>query len=90
MDKAYLGESFEQTFTIYDARDETRTIDSATFTVTLNGTIVQSGALAIKPDGHTASFRFVAEHVGTHTITITWRMGDDNWVKPFLIEVVQA
>lgn len=90
METAYLGESFEQPFTMYDARDRTKTVDSATFTIELNGETIQSGALALDEDGHTGTFRFNATEVGVHTITITWQIGDDVWKMPFLMQVVEA
>lgn len=90
METAYYGESFEQPFTMYDARDRTKRVDSATFVVSVDGETVQSGALALDEDGHTGTFRFRAEHLGVHTITITWRIGDDVWKMPFLMNVVDA
>ncbi len=90
METAYYGESFEQPFTMYDARDKTKKVDSATFIVTVGDETVQSGALALDEDGHTGSFRFIAEHLGVHTIVITWRIGNDVWKMPFLMNVVSA
>lgn len=87
MHTAYTGETFEQSFKIYDARDKDRRIDSATYEVEVNGETVQSGAMTIEEDGHIAKFRFNAETVGIHTIKVTWRIGSDIWKMPFLMEV---
>jgi len=88
MEKAFLGESFELRFRMYDARDKTRTVDSATFTVTdKDGTIIQSGALAIQEDGHTGIFRFTATAKGQNKIVISYRIGDDAWRQPFYLNV---
>ena len=88
METAYLGESFEQPFTMYDARDKTKKVDAATFTVTVGDEMTQSGALALDEDGHTGTFRFIADTLGVHTIVISWRIGDDVWKMPFLMNVV--
>lgn len=89
MHTCLLGESFEQPFKMYDARDRTKTISAATFQVYLDDEIVQSGALAIQPDGHTATFRFNASQVGMHKIVISWQIGDDAWKSSFLMNVVE-
>jgi len=88
MERAYLGESFIQVFDMFDADDKTRRVDSATFKVVVNGETVQEGSLSMDDSGHVGSFRFVADHVGVHQITVTYRMGDDVWRTPFLMEVL--
>lgn len=88
MHSCYLGESFEQSFKMYDARDKTKTVDSATFEVYLNNNLMQSGALAIDEDGHTGTFRFNATQTGQHRIIVSWQIGDDAWKQPFLMNVV--
>ena len=91
MEKAYYGESFELTFKMYDARDKERPVESATFTVTdKNGEITQSGALSIQEDGHTGTFRFIANASGPNKIVIAYRIGDDHWKQPFYLNVEEA
>lgn len=90
METAYLGESFEQPFRITNVKDPTVTASAATFKVIQNGEIVQSGALAVKEDGITWSFRFVASAVGVNEIQIEYTMGDDRWIEKFLINVVSV
>jgi len=88
MERAFVGESFELRFKMFDARDKTRTVDSATFTVSDgDGTIIQSGALSIQQDGHIGTFRFVASVSGPNKIVISYRIGDDAWKQPFYINV---
>lgn len=91
MEKAYYGESFELSFKMYDARDKTRPVQAATFTVAdKDGTVVQSGALSIQEDGHTGTFRFIANTKGMNCITIAYRIGDDHWKQPFYLNVEAA
>ena len=90
MDTAYLGESFEQSFKITNKKDSTVLASSATFQIVVDGQIKQSGALAVKEDGITWSFRFIASTLGVNEIRITYTMGDDTWIEPFLINVVAA
>lgn len=89
MHSCYVGESFEQSFKMYDARDRTKAVDGATFQVYLGDDLVQSGALAIAEDGHTGSFRFNASQEGVHRIVVSWQIGTDAWKQPFLVDVVR-
>jgi len=88
METANIGEEFEIRFTIKDARDSTRTVDSASFEITLDGETIDSGDMEIDDAGRVASFRFIASDVGFHHIKVAWRMGSDVWRKTFLINVV--
>jgi len=88
MEKAYLGESYEQEFRIRNKKDSTVVASSATFKIVVNGQIKQSGALAQKPDGVTWSFRFIASTAGLNEIIIEYRMGDDTWIEKFWVDVV--
>lgn len=88
MHTAKLGESFEQPFTMYDDRDKTKTVGSATFEVVVEEETVQSGAMSIDEDGHTCSFRFLASNLGVHAINIQYTIGDDTWRCTFLMNVV--
>lgn len=91
MEKAYYGESFELSFKMYDARDKTKAVQSATFTVSdKDGMIIQSGALSIQEDGHTGTFRFNATSKGANRIVISYRIGDDHWKQPFYLNVEEA
>lgn len=88
MDTAYLGEEFEQSFRITNKKDATVLASSATFQIIVNGQIMQSGALSVKEDGVTWSFRFTASTPGVNEIVITYRMGDDTWIEKFLMNVI--
>lgn len=89
MHTAYLGESFELSFTMTDPSDADRTVDSASYRVIASDgeTILQAGTMGIDADGHTLRFRFNATEIGTCTIEVTWSMGLDRWVQPFLMSV---
>ena len=89
METAYLGESFEQPFRITNVKDPTVTASAATFKVIQNGEIVQSGALAVKEDGITWSFRFRPTEAGINEIQIEYRLADDVWIEKFLVNVVE-
>lgn len=85
METAYLGESFNLEFEIYDAKDRERTPDSATFITRVDGGIVASGDCSI--DGNIVSFRFEAKEEGMHEIEIQWAMGADRWKAKHLLNV---
>lgn len=91
MQRCYAGESFELDFVISDPKDDRRTVDSGSYEVIgPDGGILQSGILAIDSDGHTATMRFEPEQIGMHRIIVSWRMGNDAWKQPHLIQVEDA
>lgn len=88
MQSAYVGESFELEFRFVDSKDTSRPVEAVTFRVVgPDGSVVQAGAMSIKEDGHSASFRFNAEAVGMNTVEVSWSMGQDRWIQPHLMEV---
>lgn len=91
MQRCYAGESFELDFVIRDCKDADRAVDSGSFEVYgPEGEMLQSGILAIDSDGHTATMRFSPMVVGMHRIIVSWRMGQDAWKQPHLIQVEDA
>lgn len=88
MEKAYIGESFEQRFRICDPRDPDRVVTDAQYLVHLGDDIIDTGRMSVSEDGHEASFRFRAEYEGMHRIEIRYGMGQDRFVDFFLMSVV--
>lgn len=84
MERAYVGESFVLSFDIHDARDASRTVDAADWTVRM-GDYEETGTCDV--DGNTATFRFFADRAGIHDIIISYRMGQDAWKARFKISV---
>lgn len=88
MQACFAGESFELSFDIRDPKDEEREVDSGEFEVYgPDGTLLSSGILSIRSDGHMAAFRFTSDVIGMHRIVIKWRMGADAWMQPHLLDV---
>lgn len=87
MQRAYLGESFEQSFRISDPRDPEREIDSATYRIIKidDGTIADAGIMSV--EGREVKFRFNAVYPGVMRIEVTWQMGQDKYMQPFLMSV---
>ncbi len=90
MRECFVGETFVQKFKVTFDDDTGQTVDSGEFEITVNGEITQSGILAVDTDGRTMSFRFRPTEAGIHEIKLTWRVGDDVWVQPFLMKVITA
>ena len=85
MQRAYVGESFEQSFTITDPKHPDRTVDSAQYVVYLGDAVADSGTMSV--EGNTARFRFNARTKGVHRIEVSYRMGQDHFIEKFLMSV---
>lgn len=91
MQRCYAGESFELDFYIKDCKDESREVDSGSYEVYgPDGGLTTSGAMSVDADGHTLSMRFTPDAIGMHRIVVSWRMGNDAWKQPHLIQVEDA
>lgn len=86
MQDAYVGDRFPVSFTVRDTADPDRKVDSAIFTVYLDGAVTQAGDMAIGDD-NLVSFRFEAKREGVHNIAVTWTMGSDRWTEVHRINV---
>ena len=86
MQDAYVGDRFPVSFTVRDTADPDRKVDSAIFTVYLDGAVTQAGDMAIG-EGNLVSFRFEAKREGVHNIAVTWTMGLDRWTEVHRINV---
>lgn len=86
MQDAYVGDRFPVSFTVRDTTDPERKVDSARFTVNLNGAVTQAGDMAVGSD-NVVSFRFEAKDPGVHEIAVTWTMGSDRWTEVHRINV---
>ena len=87
MKQCYIGESFLQRFQVTFDDDTGQVVDSGDFEIYLDGELLQSGTLAIDETGRILSFRFTPDRIGMMEIKLTWRVGNDIWRQPFLIEV---
>lgn len=89
MERCYIGESFELRFYLGCRKDEDLSVNSATMTdYGPDGEAVTTdAAMSIGEDGHTASIRYTPSGVGMHRLVVTWRIGQDAWVQPNLLQV---
>lgn len=90
MQRCYAGESFELRFDIRDPKDPDRAVDSAEFEVIGPAGVRTTGTMSVGEDGHTVKMRFIPSEVGMHRIIVSWRMGQDAWRQPHLIQVEDA
>lgn len=88
MEDAYLGESFVLRFSMQDARNPDRAVSSAEYQVKVGEDIITDGTM--DTEGNEGSFRFSADRVGIHEITVTYHIGLDTWKAKFRINVVDA